>query len=455
MSGTHGYKTTRTTKLQGTLRQKRKDGNYYYRLTVSNGLRKEFTLHTLNYDEAVRMASELDSIWLAPTKEVALAQMNALRGFSKPELDASFDEAWEIYRMHPDRAVPTTAEEQIGYQRTFQDFAEFATGITKKDVKHPATSIRAVKPELCEEYADNLRSRSISVDTHNRMLRRLRKVFSCLKEYYEGENPFRSKTLWRREREEQGKVVHRQAFTKEQEDRILAVLSDYDPKHKVRNKDEIRVIYTIGIYTGQRLKDCVLLQWQNIDMRNRRIWVKQFKTGKEVTIPIADKLYEALHEAELWRRNQYVTPHCAERYNRTDAQGVNVGNNLINLDVLRPIRWIGLEPSVHVPGRKRKMTVYGFHSLRHSFASFCAEAGVPKATLLSILGTDSDIADKYYTHVSEESQRKAIEAISSRNKSTSQERIDRALNLLMPDGNQPGHASNDTIQQVLEILKGA
>ena len=60
------------------------------------------------------------------------------------------------------------------------------------------------------------------------------------------------------------------------------------------------------------------------------------------------------------------------------------------------------------------MTIYGFHSLRHSFASFCAEAGVPKAVLLSILGTDSKIADKYYTHVSEESQRKAIEAISSR-----------------------------------------
>ena len=101
------------------------------------------------------------------------------------------------------------------------------------------------------------------------------------------------------------------------------------------------------------------------------------------------------------------------------------------------------------------MTIYGFHSLRHSFASFCAEAGVPKAVLLSILGTDSDIADKYYTHVSEESQRKAIEAISSRNRSTSQERIDRALKLLMPDGNQPEHASNGTIQQVLEILKGA
>ena len=102
------------------------------------------------------------------------------------------------------------------------------------------------------------------------------------------------------------------------------------------------------------------------------------------------------------------------------------------------------------------MTVYGFHSLRHSFASFCAEAGVPKATLLSILGTDSDIADKYYTHVSEESQRKSIEAIRNKSTTTSQEKIDQVLKLLIPeDGNQPDQVSDTTLQRVLEILKGA
>ena len=102
------------------------------------------------------------------------------------------------------------------------------------------------------------------------------------------------------------------------------------------------------------------------------------------------------------------------------------------------------------------MTVYGFHSLRHSFASFCAEEGVPEATLLSILGADSDIVAKYYTHVSEESQWKAIEAISSRPTTSSREKIDRVLKLLMPeDGKKPDQASNDTLQQVLEILKEA
>ena len=209
------------------------------------------------------------------------------------------------------------------------------------------------------------------------------------------------------------------------------------------------------MFTGQRLKDCVLLQWQNVDMKNRRIWVKQFKTGKEVSIPIAPVLYKALREAEKWKSDQYVTPKCAARYKQTNAEGKNTSNNLIDIDVLRPIRWIGLEPSVTVPGRKRKMTVYGFHSLRHSFASFCAEAGVPKAVLLSILGTDSRIADRYYTHVSEESQWKAIAAISNRNAPTSQEKIDRVLNLLMPEGKEPNQTDNSTLQQVLKILKEA
>ena len=184
-------------------------------------------------------------------------------------------------------------------------------------------------------------------------------------------------------------------------------------------------------------------------MERRRIWVKQFKTGKEVTIPIADELFEVLQLAKAWQCNNYVCPKTAERYNRLDADGKNIGNNLVNLDVLRVIRWIGVEPSLPVPGRKRRVTQYGFHSLRHTFASHCAEAGVPKAVLLSILGTDSEIADKYYTHIGEEAQLRAIEAISGNMVISASERIREALKYLatLPDSE---------IRQTLEnILKTA
>ena len=380
--------------------------------------------------------------------------MNAIRGFSVEVQKITFEEAWEKYRTHPNRATPSTPNAQLSYNKSFRLFAEYATGQTGG--KHMTIDyVNEVTPQLCQDFASHLKTQMLAVYTHNRRIKQLRKIFDCIKDYYEGENPFHSKSLLRSEREERGKVLRRLAFTREQEEALLAALSPRNHEHRLRNKEEIRIAYIIGMFTGQRLKDCVLLQWQDIDMMKKSIWVKQFKTGKEVTIPIAPELYEALLEAKKWKSDQYVLPKTAARYNTTDAEGKNIGNNLIDLDVLRPIRWIGLEPSVKVPGRKRKMTIYGFHSLRHSFASFCAEAGVPKAVLLSILGTDSKIADKYYTHVSVESQMKAIAAISNRSTTSSQEKIDRVLNLLMPEGKEPDQTDNSTLKQVLEILKGA
>jgi len=99
MVDTHVSPKRTRNKLQGKLRQRTRNGNYSYRLTSSTGARKEFTLQTRDNDEAVLKASELDSIWLAPTKEVAFAEMNAIRGFSKQTKKISFEVAWDIYQV--------------------------------------------------------------------------------------------------------------------------------------------------------------------------------------------------------------------------------------------------------------------------------------------------------------------------------------------------------------------
>ena len=414
-------------KLRGTLRQKNAKGNFYYRLTVANGLRKEFALKTSDETEALQRAEELDSIWAAPTMDVAVAQINAIKGFSRQAQMLPLSEGWTKYEVHLERATPHTVSEQLAYKTTYEEFVAFVTAPEKHHTV--ITSVAELNSWIAEEYATFMKSKAQAVDTHNRKIKRLRKIFDCLKDYYSGENPFRAKTLLRNIREEQDTIVRRQAFSKEQEQQLREVLAN--DKYRVMNKSEIRVIYYVGMFTGQRLKDCVLLQWQNIDMDRRRIWVKQFKTGKEVTIPMAAELYTVLQEAQNWRVDQYVCPKSAVRYNKENRNGKNVGNNLINIDVLRVIRWIGLEPSVKVPGRNKKMTVYGFHSLRHAFASFCAEAGVPKAVLLSILGTDSEIADKYYTHVGDAAQQQAIDAVSgTMNGKSDRDKINEALAVL-------------------------
>ena len=431
----------RMKELRGKLRQKTKGGNYYYRLTIANGLRKEFALKTSNEDEAVQKAADLDAVYEAPNQEVAFAQINAIKGFSKRAMKLTFSEGWEKYSSHPDRATPHTVAEQLAYKSTYEELTAFAAG-----EKVEASDIDIA---FCEKYAAHLREQNLAVATHNRKLKRLRKIFDCLSEYYDGDNPFQNKLLFRKEREEQDTVVRRQAFTREQEQQLRDVL--VDPQYKVMNKPEIRVIYYLGMFTGQRMKDCVLLQWQNVDMEHKRIWVKQFKTEKEVSIPMADELFVVLQEAKTWQSDQYVCPKSAARYSKLNRDGKNVGNNLVNIDVLRVIRWIGLEPSVDVPGRDKKMTVYGFHSLRHSFASFCAESGVPKAVLLSILGTDSEIADKYYTHVGDSAQRQAIEAISGESlQKNLEKRVQQVISLI----DSVSEPTPGILQKIREILTG-
>ena len=94
------------------------------------------------------------------------------------------------------------------------------------------------------------------------------------------------------------------------------------------------------------------------------------------------------------------------------------------------------------------MTVYGFHSLRHSFASFCAEAGVPKAVVVSILGAESDIVDKFYTHVGDAAQEQAIMAISfSGTGKKDNERIAEAIDFL--DKEKPTPENWNRLKEIL------
>ena len=410
---------------------------YFYRYQV-DGRRKTVSLQTANRAEALKKAQALVPIVKASTPEIVAAHVEYAKGFREVERNLCVSDIWDYYSRHPERAIPATINEKLQYQASLQEFIDF--------LNDPLRQVRTITPQTAEEFSEHLKTTGIAVHTHNRKLKRLRKIFSVLSDFYTGDNPFRS-SLFRRDREEQDLGVRRLAFTRLQEHQLLEVLED--ERYQVIHKAEIRVIYHLGMFTGQRLKDCVLLKWSSIDMERQRIWVKQFKTGKEVTLPMAAPLRQVLETALIWRCNDYVCPQTAERYNHCDKTGKNIGNNLVNLDVLRVIRWIGVEPSIAVPGRKRRMTQYGFHSLRHTFASHCAEAGVPKAVLLSILGTDSDIADKYYTHIGEEAQLKAIEAVTGDVVVSARDKIHQALAYL---SGLPVTPERQTLEN---ILKGA
>jgi integrase len=416
-----GIMTGKIIKLEiGTVYQKTANGSYYFRYQV-NGQRKAVSLKTKNQKEAHAKAQDLLPIIKATNAEVISAHVKHAKGLVIKQKNLALRNAWEVYSKHPDRATPATVAEQIGYRTTLREFIRFA--------KDDSLLINDISPETADEFAKHLRKSGIAVDTHNRKMKRIKKIFEVLKDYRGSVNPFTAKSLRRKSREEQAHITRRMSFSRAQEAKLLEALDD--DNCKVPNKPEIKVIYYLGMFTGQRLKDCVLLQWHKVDLNKKRIWVKQFKTGKEVTIPMAPKLFEALTEAQKWKQDNYVCPNIAEKYNQVDKAGKNTGASRVGVDVMRVVKWIGLETSAAVPGRTRKATVYGFHSLRHSFASHCAEAGVPKAVVLSILGTNSKIVDEYYTHIGEDAQEKAINSLFGEDNSISdRERIEKALSII-------------------------
>ncbi len=412
----------------GTIYQVKEGGNYYLRYQIQ-GRRKNVNLNTSDYDVALEEYKRLLPTLQATTVEVVAAHVKNARQLAGRMQHITLGDAWEKYSASPDRAMPATVSEQLAYQLTFREFVEY--------IGDPLRELHTITYQDALGFTKGMKPKHYAVDTHNRKVKRLRKIFSVLSDYCNGaENPFASKTLLRKSREEQDIGVRRMSFTHEQEKALMEALDN--PKFKVKNKKEIKVIYYLGLYTGQRLKDCVLLRWSKVNFAQKRIDCKQFKTGKEVSIPIAPQLLAVLNEALAWKTDDYgyICPQVAKRYNTQDANGKNTGNGLVNIDVLRVLRWIGLKTAVKVEGRAKAISVYGFHSLRHSFASHCAEAGVPKAVVQSILGDECDILDAYYTHIGDEAQQKAIAAIAGEvGVITPQERINRTLQYLdtLPD----------------------
>jgi integrase len=404
----------------GTVYQKAVGECFYFRYQV-NGQRKAVSLQTRNQDDALAKARGMVPVVRAPSLEVVAAHVSHAKGLARKGRRLELKEAWSVYDKHPNRAHPATVSIYLRYKVYFAELVSWATA---KGCRY----LDEITDAVVAEFVGTLRDQEISVDTHNKRIARTAHIFKTLADYVQPTTSTWTNPNFRRKaREEIGITARRLPFTKDQEEQLFAALED--PRKRCKNKAEIRALFYLGAFTGQRMKDCALLQWHKVDMTRQRIGIVQFKTEKEVTIPVAPRLLQVLKEAEEWKRDSYVLPSLAVRYLRVDANGKDNGAGFVNHDVMRVIRWIGLEPSVKVSGRLKSVCVYGFHSLRHSFASFCIDNNIPKAVAESMLGANTGIIDQYYTHIGEDAQEQAIQLINGSGTSVKQ-RQERVLEYL-------------------------
>lgn len=195
------------------------------------------------------------------------------------------------------------------------------------------------------------------------------------------------------------KATHRRReLTAEELARVVAPL-----------EGEMRILFAIGIYTGLRLGDAVMLSWGAVDLVRGFIqWTphKTVKHGTVVRIPLFPALAAILSETPQENRLGLVLPRLADEYKDH--------NQYTSEHVRRVFEQAGIETQSDSDrknlktGKPRKAVDVGFHSLRHTFVSLCANAGVPLHIVQAIVGHTNAAMTAHYFHVSDEALRGAV-----------------------------------------------
>ena len=421
-------KTSHREKGTGTIEKKR--NHFYLKLRIGKASKTTLLLGPDDKPVTTRKDAETAAAQLRPVlratqkEEIALhvADARKLRKTSMLELD----HVWSCYLTQPYR--PDSSPQTLAsYKKSWDRFLKW---LRKKhpEIQHAGQ----VSEEIAVEYFDDSWHDQISAKTYNIYRQALKLIFKhILPVTGQDQNPFNSilhKTVFSESRheftEEQVNAIF-QGFTKgffyssEREGlgpgrkRIRKqVTLEYVPLYK----DEMFVLLNLCCWTGCRGQDGCLMKWENVDWDKQQITYIPEKTARKtayrsVTLPIHPNLLSALEKAKEWRAENlqgedFILPKVAHRY-MTNPSG-------IQKDTMKIIRCAtGLETTgkKSMGQRIKNPNLYSLHSFRHTFVSFCANAGVPLDVVASIVGHGSTAMTRHYAHISDAAKNQAIDAL--------------------------------------------
>ena len=322
-------------------------------------------------------------------------------------------EAWHHYEMSPNRR--DIAKSTLDSKRTV--WMAFARWMEKYHVE--IGHLAEVSEEAVAEYLMQFKCNH-SATTYNNHVCVLREVFRTLAEKAGVVNDPWANVCLRAD-----DSISRRELSLDEVERLYSAAS--------KEGKEWKLLLATGIYTGLRLGDCCRLKWECVNLERQLIQVIPEKTkrhahGKPVTIPIHPSLMEELvkaKEAAFSRRDAEAQREVLDRINRIDARD-NFPSGFVNpaiADLYLNRKWqlddglrkifkaANITMSFKMDGRCRKTVIASFHSLRHTFVSLSANAGVPLPVVQSIVGHCSTTMTRHYYHENEDVLRQAVEAI--------------------------------------------
>jgi integrase len=163
-----------------------------------------------------------------------------------------------------------------------------------------------------------------------------------------------------------------------------------------------------GFFTGLRLKDVSVLQWDAVDTTDAQRWflrVIPSKTRKGVAVPVHPELRK-------WLESQPRGIGKAPLFSSLTSKSTG-GHNGLSSQFKRLMERAGvLGKTLRTgSGAGRSTSSLSFHSLRHSFTSAMTNAGVAEEVRMLLTGHATKTAHKIYTHHQEEQVWDAIAKI--------------------------------------------
>lgn len=241
-----------------------------------------------------------------------------------------------------------------------------------------------ITTQLAEEYLDELAS-SIGTNTYNIRLVLFKRIWKSLKDEFSLNDD-----VWEKFNKKKAAKSSRRTM---QNIEIADVIS------KAATKD-MKLLLTIGLYTGLRISDCSLLKWSEVDFEKKILRVRPIKTRKHMDAPIEIPIHPTLMKLleEMPHESEYVSPQNANDYLTGHASG----------KVVELFKRCGIVTSRKENGKTK--LVCGFHSLRHTFVSNAINSGMSPLLVQKIVGHSSVDMTEHYFH---ETAAKAAEGINA------------------------------------------
>ena len=258
----------------------------------------------------------------------------------------------------------------------------------------PVDDLAGVTSGMIGEYLACLRA-NVCASTYNSRVCILREIFRVL-----ADKAGLEEDPWRGVRLRPDDSHSRRELTMDELGRLVDAAC--------KSGTEWHKLILIGIYTGMRLGDCCQLDWSSINLAQGIIQLIPQKTkrhahGKPVTIPIHSALCQALVDGGNVKTFGPVLPTVFDLYQRMRWR--------ISQELARIFARANITMSVRLEGRNRKTPEATFHSLRHTFVSFAANAGVPLHVVQSIVGHESTAMTRHYYHENIDALKSAVAAI--------------------------------------------